>query len=66
MYKIDKSEPTIFTTGAFLRPMKVKDVDGNDLWVWCVTEFVDDNFNDSGNIYNPREVASTKELLTVI
>ena len=25
-----------FTSGAFLQPMKVKDVNGKDFWIWAV------------------------------
>ncbi|MDR1837015.1 MAG: hypothetical protein LBQ89_05085 [Treponema sp.] len=46
----------IFTTGAFLRPMKVKDDDSKEYWVWTVSEFVDDSFKD-GEVYNPKETA---------
>lgn len=48
--------PMIFTTGAFLRPMKVKDDDSKEYWVWTVSEFVDDSFKD-GEVYNPKETA---------
>ena len=54
----------IFTTGAFLRPMKVKDVNGNDFWVWVVEKFEDNNFYD-GEEYNPVEVASSLEELLI-
>lgn len=62
IFRVDKTNPTIFTTGAFLRPMKVKDTDGNDIYVWYVCEFVDDTFNN-GVIYNPHEVAGNLETL---
>ena len=29
----------IFTTGAFLQPMKVKDAHGHDFWIWAEEQF---------------------------
>ena len=56
-------EPTIYTTGANLRPMSFV-CDGRAKWMWVVVEFVDDSFRD-GDVYNPPECAATKdELLT--
>lgn len=60
------TEPMIYTTGAFLRPMKTP-CDNSEtgfVWRWVVTEFEGgDSFLD-GNIYNPPESAYTeKELL---
>lgn len=54
--------PSIFTTGAFLKPMKVKDSEGKEIWVWYVSEFIDDSFLDGG-IYNPQETANSKDEL---
>ena len=51
----------IFTTGAFLRPIKVIQ-DGQELWMWTVAEFIDDSFKDGG-IFNPPEVSTTQETL---
>lgn len=56
------NSPTIFTTGAFLKPMKVTDSEGKEIWVWYVSEFIDDSFLD-GAIYNPKETANAKEML---
>ncbi|MDR1553826.1 MAG: hypothetical protein LBS69_10245 [Prevotellaceae bacterium] len=50
--------PTIFTTGAYLQPMKIQKKDGGEYWVWTVTEFIDDSFKD-GKVYNPPEIANT-------
>jgi hypothetical protein len=58
------SEPTIFTTGAFLRPMQVKDVEGKVFWIWSVAGFEDDSFYD-GKIYNPVAVANSLDELLV-
>jgi hypothetical protein len=56
-------KPTVFTTGAFLQPLKVLNRDGNRAWFWVVSEFIDDTFQD-GEIYNPPEIAQSKaELL---
>lgn len=54
---------TLFTTGAFIRPQKITDKNGNETWVWVVSEFIDDTFFD-GKICNPREDGETiQELL---
>lgn len=58
---IDDS-PSIFTTGAFLKPMKVTDSEGKEIWVWHVSEFMDDSFLD-GKTYNPQETANSKKEL---
>ena len=55
---------TIYTTGAFLQPMKIKDADGKDFWLWTVEKFEDSTFCD-GQEYNPIEVAKTLEELLV-
>jgi hypothetical protein len=52
----------IFTTGAFLEPMKIKNMHGNEKWIWRVSEFIDDSFMD-GDIYNPPESADSIENL---
>lgn len=38
------NSPTIFTTGAFLKPVKVADSEGKEIWVWYVSGFIDDSF----------------------
>ena len=55
-------KPTIFTTGAHLQPMKITDSMGQELWIWAVIEFVDDNFKD-GKLFNPQESAESIENL---
>ena len=47
---------TIFTTGAFLEPIKITDKQGNITWRWVVSEFTNDSFKD-GEVYNPQETA---------
>jgi hypothetical protein len=59
------NEPQIFTTGAFLNPMKVIDSEGKEIWVWYVSEFIDDSFNEDGEIYNPNETAGSLEELLI-
>jgi hypothetical protein len=57
------TEPVLFTTGAFIQPMRITDENGNEKWVWVVSEFVDDTFWD-GDVHNPREYGETdNELL---
>jgi hypothetical protein len=56
------NQPKIFTTGAFLNPVKVTDHQGKEIWLWYVSEFVDDSFKD-GNVYNPKETGRSKRAL---
>ncbi len=58
------SDPIIYTTGAFLKPMKVTDSEGKEIWLWFVSEFNEDTFND-GELYNPNEFGTTKQELLV-
>ena len=58
------NEPIIYTTGAFLKPMKVTDSEGKEQWVWYVSEFVEDSFLQ-GEIYNPKEFANSKDELLI-
>jgi hypothetical protein len=46
IYFTENSNKRIFTTGAFLHPMKVKDEHDNDVWVWRVEKFEDSTFCD--------------------
>ncbi len=56
------TEPMIYTTGAFLQPMKVTDSEGKEIWVWYVSEFNEDTFRD-GEHYDPKEFGNSKEEL---
>jgi hypothetical protein len=55
-------EPKIFTTGAFIQPMKVTDSEGKKIWLWYVSEFTDDSFLN-GEVINPKENAKSEEEL---
>lgn len=57
-------EPIIYTTGAFLKPMKVTDSESKEIWLWFVSEFNEDSFKD-GDLYNPNEFGTTKEDLLI-
>jgi hypothetical protein len=58
-------DPTIHTTGAFLQPIKVVDSEGKEIWLWYVSEFTGDTFDEYGETFNPKENAgSMEELLT--
>jgi len=57
-------EPVLFTTGAYIQPLKVVDTRGNEKWFWVIKEFIDDTFLD-GQVLNPSENGLTKpELLS--
>ena len=58
---VSNYESTIFTTGAFLKPIKIKNKI-KEIWVWCVSEFIDDSYKD-GKIFNPIEYSNNKESL---
>ena len=53
---------TIYTTGAFLAPVKVIDNAGNTVWLWAVSRFEDDSYMD-GVLCDPVERAETAEQL---
>ena len=55
-------KPIIFTNGAYLQPMKVKNENDKEYWIWAVSEFVDDSFNN-GEVFNPNETAENLEIL---
>jgi hypothetical protein len=63
MSKINK-DFSIFTTGAYLKAVKVRDGHGKECWVWVVSRFEDDSFL-CGDVCKPREEAQTKEGLIV-
>ena len=46
-----ESEPRLYTTGAYLVPMRIK-IDGKERFVWTVDEFKDDTYLD-GEICSP-------------
>lgn len=52
--------PVIYTTGAYLCPMKTIDVQGKECWVWAVSEFDDASFMD-GEMVNPCEIADNMD-----
>jgi hypothetical protein len=49
--KFTEMKPKIYTTGAFLVPMKIK-VGDNERFVWVVEEFREDTYLD-GNLRSP-------------
>ncbi len=56
------SKDIIHTTGALLRPQRVIDMSGNEIWMWTVVEFTDSSFKD-GEEFNPSETAKSLENL---
>ena len=47
-----------------LKPIKVTDSEGKEIWLWYVSEFTDDSFDENGDVFNPKEWANSKlELL---
>ena len=40
---------SLFTTGAFIKPIKVK-INNQEQWRWIVTSFDDQTFNDGNEI----------------
>ena len=61
MTKLNFEEiPEIYTTGAYLRPLKTVDSLGNDVWVWYVSNFESDSFKDRKSI-NLQEIAKVKK-----
>lgn len=58
-------EPILYTTGAYIQPMKLTKENGGEVWVWIVREFDDDTFLD-GDLHNPKEYGDTKEELLFV
>ena len=50
----------IYTTGAYLKPLKSFDDLGNELWVWCVSNFDADSFKNGQSI-NSVEKSNKKD-----
>ena len=59
-----KDNTKIFTTGAFLQPIRIKDEDDKYFWAWIVESFEDDSY-DGEEVFNPPEIASSIEQLLV-
>jgi hypothetical protein len=55
-------QSSIFTTGAFLKPLQLIDNNGNTLWRWVVTSFEDDSYLN-GKICRPEVSAETCDKL---
>jgi len=53
-----ESQIQTYTTGAFLKPMKIMNNEKKEIWICYVSEFTDDSFAD-GNIFNPPKSAKT-------
>jgi len=53
-----ESQIQIYTTGAFLKPIKIIDSEKKEVWIWYVSEFTDDSFTE-GKTFNPPENAET-------
>jgi len=64
IFFIECSDEKIFTTGAFLQPVQIKDKNDNNLWVWAVERFVDSSFCD-GQEFNPVVIAKSLEELLI-
>lgn len=50
----------LFTMGAHIEPVEVTTGE----WVWMVTEFKDDTFDDGGELFNPIQCSDTESGLT--
>jgi hypothetical protein len=55
---------TIYTTGAYLQPVKITGKDGRETWRWLVSGFNDDTYLD-GNLCNPVETAEMADGLLI-
>jgi hypothetical protein len=57
----------VFTTGAYVFPIKRVNDAGEKYWIWTVGEFTDDCYDEDGHVFNPSESAPTlKELMVNI
>ena len=59
-YIFTDSQPIIYTTGAYLVPMKIKYKDKTK-YVWVVEEFYDDTFDKNGKICTPNLLVTRKQ-----
>ncbi len=59
-----KREPKLYTTGAFLVPMKIKNAE-RARYVWVVSDFNDDTFHDGELCAVVTEAATIDELIKV-
>jgi hypothetical protein len=53
-------DPVLYTTGAYIQPFKIIDLNGNEKWVWVVSEFDGDTFLN-GETFNPKESGNVKQ-----
>ncbi|MDR1553783.1 MAG: hypothetical protein LBS69_10030 [Prevotellaceae bacterium] len=60
IYQIDKHSPQIYTTGAFLRPLKIIDAGGKELWVWAVEGF------EGGESFKDGRIVTLKDTISGI
>jgi hypothetical protein len=58
--RLDKNSSQIYTTGAYLRPLQIKDIDGKECWIWNVEQFEDDTYDVKGNIISPIIITDNK------
>ncbi|GMO29831.1 MAG: hypothetical protein Pg6A_18380 [Termitinemataceae bacterium] len=56
-FAITEQIPLIYTTGAYLCPVKITDVYGKECWKWTVFQFEEDSFAD-GKIVELKEESS--------
>ena len=59
--KPGQTDTIIFTTGAFLKPIKLTE-HGRDIWRWVVVSFEDDSYHD-GELINPQTAATRADKL---
>jgi hypothetical protein len=60
--KYEFDEPVMYTTGAFIQPIRLINENGSEKWFWVVSEFIDDTFFE-GDVANPKEDGITKDEL---
>jgi hypothetical protein len=59
IYSLEKYSPQIYTTGAYLRPLKMIDNNGKECWLWYVEKFEGSDSFCTREVYNPASVAKT-------
>lgn len=57
-----ETEPTIYTTGAYLVPMEIM-VNEEKYYVWVVDEFEEDTYDKNGKFCSPRVLSCKKDAL---
>ena len=66
MINEDKKLPIIYTTGAYLKPIKIFDTEGKEIWVWQVIEYSEPSFKNGIEVSTKEFSNNLEELVLEI